>query len=520
MSVPDPKKATEDLFSAAKDMVNEAKDGFLKEAAEKEVAEKTTQLAEEILTHTCSEITKQIGGKDGMIHEITKSIITDLREYLKTNDFSFKFLEVLQKKLLNEKTIQKPFLKKLVSSFNTIIDQSKEKWLERESSDNKTDPIVGGNDDNENSLSKTITGSKIITGRELGMNPLATTATHMKGTSPYLNGTENEVEGDTKGTENEVEDDAKGTENEVEDDAKGTENEVEDDAKGTENNTENARNASNPNGTINNTEYVGNLSNPNFSQMFDNDPKKRRAQMGQSTSEVHNKLDDAYQDPPPEPKSEEPINDQDDVKTLTQQLVDGLKEKIMEKEKNIVDHIKDVAQKTLIEKIYSDKFSFDFVEVLQTKLLNDSTQEEVLVDKFHEVYNAIMKKVVGKFNSKDSNNNKNSDMYDPYQKLEELQDENAKLQEQINEMKGTEGINEMKGTEGINEMKGTEGINEMKGTEGINEMKGTEGMKRTEENDTIVGGGKSKKSKKPKKTIRKRRKSRKKGKKTKRVRFL
>ena len=498
MSVPDPKKATEDLFSAAKDMVNEAKDGFLKEAAEKEVAEKTTQLAEEILTHTCSEITKQIGGKDGMIHEITKSIITDLREYLKTNDFSFKFLEVLQKKLLNEKTIQKPFLKKLVSSFNTIIDQSKEKWLERESSDNKTDPIVGGNDDNENSLSKTITGSKIITGRELGMNPLATTATHMKGTSPYLNGTENEVEGDTKGTENEVEDDAKGTEN----------------------NTENARNASNPNGTINNTEYVGNLSNPNFSQMFDNDPKKRRAQMGQSTSEVHNKLDDAYQDPPPEPKSEEPINDQDDVKTLTQQLVDGLKEKIMEKEKNIVDHIKDVAQKTLIEKIYSDKFSFDFVEVLQTKLLNDSTQEEVLVDKFHEVYNAIMKKVVGKFNSKDSNNNKNSDMYDPYQKLEELQDENAKLQEQINEMKGTEGINEMKGTEGINEMKGTEGINEMKGTEGINEMKGTEGMKRTEENDTIVGGGKSKKSKKPKKTIRKRRKSRKKGKKTKRVRFL
>ena len=471
MSVPDPKKATEDLFSAAKDMVNEAKDGFLKEAAEKEVAEKTTQLAEEILTHTCSEITKQIGGKDGMIHEITKSIITDLREYLKTNDFSFKFLEVLQKKLLNEKTIQKPFLKKLVSSFNTIIDQSKEKWLERESSDNKTDPIVGGNDDNENSLSKTITGSKIITGRELGMNPLATTATHMKGTSPYLNGTENEVEGDTKGTENEVEDDAKGTEN----------------------NTENARNASNPNGTINNTEYVGNLSNPNFSQMFDNDPKKRRAQMGQSTSEVHNKLDDAYQDPPPEPKSEEPINDQDDVKTLTQQLVDGLKEKIMEKEKNIVDHIKDVAQKTLIEKIYSDKFSFDFVEVLQTKLLNDSTQEEVLVDKFHEVYNAIMKKVVGKFNSKDSNNNKNSDMYDPYQKLEELQDENAKLQEQINEMKGTEGINE---------------------------MKGTEGMKRTEENDTIVGGGKSKKSKKPKKTIRKRRKSRKKGKKTKRVRFL
>ena len=111
MSVPDPKKATEDLFSAAKDMVNEAKDGFLKEAAEKEVAEKTTKLAEEILTHTCSEITKQIGGKDGMIHEITKSIITDLREYLKTNDFSFKFLEVLQNKLLNEKTIKKPFLK-------------------------------------------------------------------------------------------------------------------------------------------------------------------------------------------------------------------------------------------------------------------------------------------------------------------------------------------------------------------------------------------------------------------------
>ena len=457
MSVPDPKKATEDLFSAAKDMVNEAKDGFLKEAAEKEVAEKTTKLAEEILTHTCSEITKQIGGKDGMIHEITKSIITDLREYLKTNDFSFKFIEVLQKKLLKENKITDPFLKTLVSSFNTIIDQSKEKWLERESSDNKTDPIVGGNDDNENSL------SKIITGRELSMNPLATTATHVNGTSPYLNGTENTD--NTNGTEN--------------------------------------------------TDDTNSSQTYNPNEVLENDPNKLRAQMGQSTSEVHNKLDDAYQDPPPEPKSEEPINDQDDVKTLTQQLVDGLKEKIMEKEKNIVDHIKDVAQKTLIEKIYSDKFSFDFVEVLQTKLLNDRTQEEVLVDKFHEVYNAIMKKVVGKFNSK---NNKNSDMYDPYQKLEELQDENTKLQDENTKLQ--EQINEMKGTEGINEMKGTEGMNEMKGTEGMNEMKGTEGMNDPEEEDTIEGGGKGKRSKKPKKTIRKRRKSRKKGKKTKRVRFL
>ena len=466
MSVPDPKKATEDLFSAAKDMVNEAKDGFLKEAAEKEVAEKTTQLAEEILTHTCSEITKQIGGKDGMIHEITKSIITDLREYLKTNDFSFQFVEVLQKKLLKEKTIKKPFLKKLVSSFNTIIDQSKEKWLERESSDNETNSVVGGNVPDTNYPSNTSTG------RELTMNPQVTTATSMKGTSPYLKGTENEDEDDT----------------------------------------ENARNAYRPNGTINNTGYVGNLSNPNFSQMFDDDPTKLMAVMGQSTSKVHNKLDDAYQEPNPEPKPEEPINDQDDVKTLTQQLVDGLREKIMEKEKNIVDHIKDVAQNTLIEKIYSDKFSFDFVEVLQTKLLNDSTQEEVLVDKFHEVYNAIMKKVVGKFNSKDSNNsknNKNSDMYDPYQKLEELQDENTKLQDENTKLQ--EQINEMKGTEGINEMKGTEGINEMKGTEGINDP---------EEKDTIEGGGKSKKPKKTKKTIRKRRKSRKKGKKTKRVRFL
>ena len=476
MSVPDPKKATEDLFSAAKDMVNEAKDGFLKEAAEKEVAEKTTQLAEEILTHTCSEITKQIGGKDGMIHEITKSIITDLREYLKTNDFSFQFVEVLQKKLLKEKTIKKPFLKKLVSSFNTIIDQSKEKWLERESSDNETNSVVGGNVPDTNYPSNTSTG------RELTMNPQVTTATSMKGTSPYLKGTENEDEDDT----------------------------------------ENARNAYRPNGTINNTGYVGNLSNPNFSQMFDDDPTKLMAVMGQSTSKVHNKLDDAYQEPNPEPKPEEPINDQDDVKTLTQQLVDGLREKIMEKEKNIVDHIKDVAQNTLIEKIYSDKFSFDFVEVLQTKLLNDSTQEEVLVDKFHEVYNAIMKKVVGKFksnnnNNSNSNNNNTNDVYDPnvpYRelklmtaKVEELQDQNTKLQEQINEMKGTDGNEKDRNATDGNEKDG-------------NEKDGNVTDGDFTDIDGIEGGGKGKNPKKPKKTIRKRRKSRKKGKKTKRVRFL
>ena len=478
MSVPDFEKVIKDIGRSTMKMANEAKDGYLKEAAEKEVAEKTTKLAEEILTHTCSEITKQIGGKDGMIHEITKSIITDLREYLKTNDFSFKFIEVLQKKLLKVKKITDPFLKTLVSSFNTIIDQSKEKWLERESSDNKTAPIVGGNKYSVNNSSNTSTD------RELGMDPRATTATRMKGTSPYLNGTENEGEDDTKWTENEVEYDTKGTENKVEDDTKGTEN--------------------NTNDTIYSPNFRNSPISPqhyNSIGMFDDGPKKRMGENGISTSSIPTRLNDAYQDPPPEPKSEEPINDEDDVKTLTQQLVDGLKEKIMEKEKNIVDHIKDVAQKTLIEKIYSDKFSFDFVEVLQTKLLNDSTQEEVLVDKFHDVYNAIMIKVVGEFNSKDSNNSNNSNnsntnpMYDPnvpYRELKlmksnvkELQEQNYELQQQNDELQ--------------------QQINEMKEKYRLSELE---------------GGGKSKKPKKPKKTIRKRRKSRKKGKKTKRVRFL
>ena len=446
MSVPDFEKVIKDIGRSTMKMANEAKDGYLKEAAEKEVAEKTTKLAEEILTHTCSEITKQIGGKDGMIHEITKSIITDLREYLKTNDFSFKFIEVLQKKLLNQKKITDPFLKTLVSSFNTIIDQSRDKWLERESTDNKTDPIVGGNggayrdpiNDKDDAYRDPINDeddAKTSTGRELGADPQATTATHVNGTPLYFN--------DTK---------------------------------------------------INNAYLPNNPRTP----LDPSDIKELMAENGTSTSKVDNKLNNAYQDPPPEPKSEEPINDEDDVKTLTQQLVDGLKEKIMEKEKNIVDHIKDVAQKTLIEKIYSDKFSFDFVEVLQTKLLNDSTQEEVLVDKFHDVYNAIMIKVVGEFNSKDSNNSNNSNtnpMYDPnvpYRELKlmksnvkELQEQNYELQQQNDELQ--------------------QQINEMKEKDRLRELE---------------GGGKSKKPKKPKKTIRKRRKSRKKGKKTKRVRFL
>ena len=162
------------------------------------------------------------------------------------------------------------------------------------------------------------------------MNPQATTATFIvNGTSRYPNGTENKVEDDTKGTENK--DNTNGTENK--DDTKGTENTDNTNNMENKDNTNNMENKDNTNDMENkdNTNNMENKDNTNDMENKDNtndtiddtkfnntylqndpynqinlDPNVRKKYMGKygaSLSDVHNKSDDAYPEPPPEPTS-------------------------------------------------------------------------------------------------------------------------------------------------------------------------------------------------------------------------
>jgi len=209
-----------------------------------------------------------------------------------------------------------------------------------------------------------------------------------------------------------------------------------------------------------------------------------------------------------DPKHALPIEEKPDeeVKSLTKNLVDELEKKIIENVPNIVEHIKTIAVNKLEQKINSDDFSRDFVEILQTKLLDDTTQYEVLVDKFDALYNVIVTEGLRRFKEK---NNEGSDQNASSLEIDKLKRENRTLQKKIDayDLQSELDTNESNGSDNP-----PEESNASKDMEQTVDPNNTEGS-----NDPLVGGGKKKK---PKKTIRKRRKSRKKGKKTKRVRFL
>ena len=251
----------------------------------------------------------------------------------------------------------------------------------------------------------------------------------------------------------------------------------------------------------------------NMNQQMGHTRKQTIAKMNQNglpTTEVNDRSQSKDKS---DPKHALPIEEKPDeeVKSLTKKLVDELEKKIMENVPNIVEHIKTIAVNKLEQKINSDDFSRDFVEILQTKLLDDTTQYEVLVDKFDALYNVIVTEGLRRFKEK---NNEGSDQNASSLEIDKLKRENRTLQKKIDayELQSELDTNESNGSD-----KPPEEPNASNGSNKPQEEPNESNGSNKPQVDTIEGGGKKKK---PKKTIRKRRKSRKKGKKTKRVRFL
>jgi hypothetical protein len=78
-------------------------------------------LAQQLTDTACKQIADKI---PDMINRITDGVLAKLNEKIDSNEFSEKFVNVLQQKLLDEKTTSEPFLSKFSIMFDKIIEKA------------------------------------------------------------------------------------------------------------------------------------------------------------------------------------------------------------------------------------------------------------------------------------------------------------------------------------------------------------------------------------------------------------
>jgi hypothetical protein len=78
-------------------------------------------LAQQITDEACKKIAEKI---PEMVSNITNGVITKLNDKVDSDEFSKKFVNVLQQKLLEEKTISEPFLSKFSELFDKIVEKA------------------------------------------------------------------------------------------------------------------------------------------------------------------------------------------------------------------------------------------------------------------------------------------------------------------------------------------------------------------------------------------------------------
>jgi hypothetical protein len=78
-------------------------------------------LAQQLTDTACKQIADKI---PDMINRITDGVLAKLNEKIDSNEFSEKFVNVLQQKLLDEKNTSEPFLSKFSILFDKIIEKA------------------------------------------------------------------------------------------------------------------------------------------------------------------------------------------------------------------------------------------------------------------------------------------------------------------------------------------------------------------------------------------------------------
>ena len=87
------------------------------------VSKNGEEMAQQITDDACKLIADRI---PDMTAKITNGVLGNLKEKIDSDEFSKEFVNVLQQKLLDEKTTSEPFLNKFSTLFDRIVDKALE----------------------------------------------------------------------------------------------------------------------------------------------------------------------------------------------------------------------------------------------------------------------------------------------------------------------------------------------------------------------------------------------------------
>lgn len=122
-------KMTGDLVNTVADQANDV----VVDAVGSTSKEKAQSMGDVIANHTCDILNAKV---PNIVSSVTTKIIEDLHEKINSEQFTTDFINVLQTKLLQDKTYSEPFLAKFDNLFDIIIREAKNRHDKKEFEEN------------------------------------------------------------------------------------------------------------------------------------------------------------------------------------------------------------------------------------------------------------------------------------------------------------------------------------------------------------------------------------------------
>jgi len=114
-----------DLVNTVAEQANTA----VKDATESVSKDKAQSMGDIIANHTCDILNAKV---PNIVSSVTNQILVELREKINSEQFTTDFVNVLQTKLLQDKTYSEPFLAKFDNLFDMIIKEAKDRHDRKE----------------------------------------------------------------------------------------------------------------------------------------------------------------------------------------------------------------------------------------------------------------------------------------------------------------------------------------------------------------------------------------------------
>lgn len=113
-------------------IANEAND-IVVNASRTSAKDKAQTMGDVIANHTCDILNAKV---PNIVSSVTTKIIEELHEKINSEQFTTDFINVLQTKLLQDKTYSEPFLAKFDNLFDMIIREAKDRHDKKEFEEN------------------------------------------------------------------------------------------------------------------------------------------------------------------------------------------------------------------------------------------------------------------------------------------------------------------------------------------------------------------------------------------------